>query len=93
MTSGVTVKRAAAMREVVGVSIRTLQRWRAWWLETFPRTAFWTGARARFAPAVDERRLPASLVERFTVTRGDDVETCLRFLAPITTSGGCGMAH
>src|SRR6266567_1685284 len=62
------------------------------WLETFPRTAFWTEARARFAPPVAERCLPASLVERFTVTPGDDVEPCLRFLAPITTRGGCAMA-
>lgn len=65
MTGGVTFKRAAAMRELVGVSIRTLQRWRAWWLGTFPRTAFWRGAKARFTPSVDERRLPAAMLERF----------------------------
>src|SRR5438552_8267186 len=71
MTGGVTAKRAAVMRECVGVSLRTLQRWRAWWLGTFSQTAFWRSARARFAPAVDEQRLPASLLEPFAVMPGD----------------------
>ena len=93
MTGGVTVKRAAAIRAQVGVSIRTLQRWRAWWLQTFPRTAFWREVHARFVPVVDERTLPASLVERFGGTAGaDHVEPCLRFLAPITILGGDTMA-
>ena len=38
MTGGVTAGRAARMEALVGVSLRTLQRWRAWWLRTFPRT-------------------------------------------------------
>lgn len=92
MTGGVTEKRAAAMEARVGVSIRTLQRWRAWWLRTFPRTAFWRGARARLAPPVDERRLPASLLERFAEDLVDGLQACLRFLAPITTRGLSTMA-
>jgi len=43
---------------------------------------------------VDERRLPASLLERFAEPLADGLEACLRFLAPITitTRGGCTMA-
>lgn len=93
LTGGVTAKRAAAMRQWVGVSMRTLQRWRAWWLGNFPRTVFWKGARTRFAPPVQESTLPASLVERFALTSGDALQSCLRFLAPITTRGGCAMAQ
>jgi hypothetical protein len=96
MTGGVTARRAAAMQELIGVSVRTLQRWRAWWLRTFPRTVFWKGARGLLASPVDEARLPASLIERFTEATGDPagngLVACLRFLAPLTTGGGYAMA-
>lgn len=93
MTGGVTERRAAAMRDRVGVSVRTLQRWRAWWLVTFPEKAFWREARGRLALPVDEARLPASLLERFPDQGGGDgLLACLRFLAPITTSTGYAMA-
>ncbi len=93
MTGGVTERRAAAMRELVGVSVRTLQRWRAWWLKTFPETVFWRQARGRLASPVDEGRLPASLLERFAGEGGGDgLLACLRFLAPMTTSPRYAMA-
>ncbi|HSW29235.1 MAG TPA: hypothetical protein VLH75_07035 [Longimicrobiales bacterium] len=92
MTGGVTARRAAAMRELIGVSVRTLQRWRAWWLGSFPRTVVWRGARGLLAPPVDEARLPASLLERFTDPGGDGLVACLGFLAPMTMRGGYAMA-
>ena len=94
MTGGVTAGRAARMEALVGVSVRTLQRWRAWWLRTFPRTVFWKEARGR-VPSVDESRLPASLLERFSARveeAGDGLVRCLAFLFPITTRGGCTVA-
>lgn len=84
MTGGVTAKRAARMRALVGVDVRTLGRWRAWWLRTFPKTTFWKGARAQLVPPVDEGRLPASLLERFADPWGEGLVPCLHFLAPIT---------
>jgi hypothetical protein len=87
MTGGVTAKRAAAMHQLVGVSLRTLNRWRAWWLRAMPRTAFWREARARFASLVDEGGLPASLLERFAGSDAERVVACLRFLAPLTSGG------
>ena len=96
MTAGVTAKRAAVLREQVGVSLRTLQRWRAWWLRALPRTAFWRGARAGFMPPIDVSQLPTSLLECFARNAGHALdlalERCLRFLAPITISDGCAMA-
>jgi hypothetical protein len=95
MTGGVTEKRARRMRDLVGVSVRTLQRWRAWWLRTFPRTAFWKEARSRFATPVEGSRMPTSLLERFSDSPGSSdsgLVACLRFLAPITISGGGTMA-
>jgi hypothetical protein len=92
MTGGVTEKRAERMRALVSVDRRTLQRWRAWWLKSFPETAFWRGARAKLIPPVDEQRLPASLLERFGGRQGEELVACLRFLAPITTGTRWAMA-
>jgi len=91
MTGGVTAGRAARMEALMGVSIRTLQRWRAWWLRTFPQTHFWKEGRGRLVPRVEESRLPASLLERFGTAAeqvGDGLVGCLRFLCPITTREG-----
>ena len=85
MVHGITEKRAAVLHELVGLTIRTLARWRTWWRKTFPQTTFWRGAGARFAPPVDESLLPASLLERFSqATAADRLLAVLRFLGPLT---------
>jgi len=92
MIEGITVKRAAALFELVGVSIRTLARWRAWWRETFPQTPFWRAARARFTPPVGRWCLPASLLQRFE--GGGEAQralSALRFLLPLTGGSNCPM--
>ena len=65
MLGGITPTRAAELRAWLGVSRRTLQRWRAWWQGTFVASAFWRGAQGRFMPPVAITTLPASLLERF----------------------------
>ena len=92
MIHGISEKRAAEFRDLVGVSVRTLRRWRTWWRQAFPKSGFWKTARARFATAVDPCRLPASLLERFG--QSGEVECALRalkFLAPLTAGSGCPM--
>ena len=73
------------LQELVGVDRRSLERWRRWWREIFTATPFWQNARAAFMPPVDEQRIPAALLERFS---GRGVEkrmtALLRFLAPLT---------
>lgn len=84
---GVTGRRAAELREVVGVSLRTLKRWRRWWLEEFSRTRFWRAERARFAAPLEGGGLPAALVERFAAARAPEgLGRLLAFLSPLTTS-------
>ena len=84
MISGITEKRAAELYELVGVTIRTLARWREWWRKTFPRTVFWQGSRARFMPPADEWLLPASLLECFRQpTESGLLLAVLKFLAPL----------
>lgn len=85
LRDGLTARRVRALREQLGVDIRTLRRWRCWWQEAFVESAFWRAARARFAPPLAEAALPGALLERFTaeVSPGSLVQA-LQFLAPIS---------
>ncbi len=91
MRHGVTPARMRKLREYLGVSRRTVERWRRWWHETFAEGAFWQAARAAFMPPVDPGALPASLLERFASDGEARLVTLLRFLGPIT--GGAGIAQ
>ena len=89
MMHGINEERAVRLGALVGVSRRTLLRWRSWWLEVFPHSGFWQGARGRFGSPVDPVRLPASLLERFGQPRDSECALgTLKFLAPLT--GGSG---
>jgi hypothetical protein len=85
MLGGITRTRAAQLRAWLGVSRRTLQRWRAWWQGTFVASAFWRGAQGRFMPPVAIETLPASLLERFAGDERARLLHTLAFLAPLTT--------
>ena len=92
MIHGITEKRAAVLRDLVGVSIRTLARWRDWWRKAFPQSSFWQAMRARFVPPVEESLLPASLLERFRwPTESDRLLAALKFLVPLTVGSNCPM--
>ena len=68
----------------LGVSRRTVARWREWWLRSFAAGRFWKAASAAFMPPVQPSRLPASLLERFAGSAEERLVALLRFLAPIT---------
>lgn len=88
MQSGVTDSRIDELRLSLGVTRRTLQRWRHWWRETFVKTQFWQIARGRFMPPIEHAALPAGLLERFQ--RGDprsQLVLCLLFLDPLSVPG------
>ena len=78
--------RAARRRlsDHLGVSRRTVARWREWWLQSFAAGRFWKSASAAFMPPVQPSRLPASLLERFAGSAEERLVALLRFLAPIT---------
>ncbi len=93
MRHGATPARMRKLREHLGVSRRTVERWRRWWRDTFAESAFWRAARAAFMPPVETGLLPVSLLERFA---GDDearLLALLRFLGPITGGAGLAQAH
>lgn len=91
MRHGATPARMRKLREHLGVSRRTVERWRKWWREAFAESPFWRAAAAAFMPPVKAGLLPVSLLERFG---GDDearLVALLRLLGPIT--GGAGLAQ
>lgn len=72
------------LAQVLSVSARTVQRWRQWWREQFPRTDLWQALRARFMPPVDLAALPNALLARFAGMPAESMLHLLRFLIPLT---------
>jgi len=87
MQHGISAFRAKRLKELFGASRQTLERWRAWWLETFRSSRFWQTLRGRFMPVVDEGALPMSMLERFAQAGQDGpMGALLRVLQPISTA-------
>ena len=91
MRHGASPARMRTLRELFGVSRRTVERWRKWWATAFAEGPFWKAAAASFLPAVEVARLPASLLERFLGDEEERLILLLRFLGPVT--GGASTAH
>jgi hypothetical protein len=87
MQSGLTPARAQQLQDLVGVSRRTVGRWRAWWCSVFTESPFWR-AHGALVPPVTTADLPASLLKRFTGDIEQQLLSLLRFLRPITTGVG-----
>jgi len=85
---GVTPRRMDRLHRVLGVSRRTLLRWRSWWRGTFVATRCWREARGRIVPALDEAELVRSLWDRFSGDVAARLALMLRVLSPVTASPG-----
>jgi hypothetical protein len=82
---GGSTKRLARLRKLFGVAPRTVQRWRRWWRETFPRTRCWKQMRGLLRAPAAEAELPDAVLDAL---RGDEHERLLgmlRLLLPLTT--------
>jgi len=62
---------------------RTVRRWRDFWQSAFIAGEFWQRQRANFMPPLDEGRLPASVLERFSGDFFQRLTATLLWLAPI----------
>ena len=87
MQSGLSAVRMKRLKALVGVSRRTVMRWREWWHGAFAESPFWRAHRA-LAPAGSTADLPASLLRSFDGAIERQLILLLRFLAPITTGHG-----
>lgn len=85
LQQGPTKKSVTKLSGLLGINRRTLVRWRRWWSALFGKSRFWASLRGRFAPAVDEAAMPASLLSRMVATGEPAVVTLLRLLAPAST--------
>lgn len=81
LESGPARAKARVLEESVGVSVRTLRRWRRWWQSIFPRTRFWLAARARLSPPVEEKDLPRALLDRFCRKENDPPDRSVERIA------------
>jgi hypothetical protein len=88
MQHGATAARRR-LSDLLGVSRRTVARWRQWWLSVFTAGRFWKAASAAFMPPADPTCLPLSLLDRFPGTVEERLLALLRLLAPIT--GGASL--
>jgi hypothetical protein len=82
---GPSKKSVTKLSALLGISRRTLVRWRRWWSTTFVASRFWTSLRGRLVPAVDGATMPGSLLSRMRATDEPAVVMILRLLAPIST--------
>ena len=82
---GPTPARLRSLEESVGLSRRTILRWRVWWSEAFTDTPFWRAAEGQLMPPVERTLLPLALLERFAGSARDRLLALLRYLAPITS--------
>ena len=90
---GLRPGRVAWLHRVLGVSRRTLGRWRLWWRRTFVETRCWREVRGRIVPAIDEERLVRSLWDRFRGNLRDRLLLVLRLLSPVTARPGCDLVQ
>jgi hypothetical protein len=85
---GVTSWRARILRQHLGMSKSTLERWRQWWREQLPATEFWDRVRGELPPTLRLDRLPQSLLAVFAGIVRVRLLALVRWLASITT-GSC----
>lgn len=87
LTQQLSRRRRAALGARLGVSERTLERWRHWWCSTLPATPWWRVARSRFVPPAQSQLLPSSLLARFVgLGHGEALIAALHFLTPCSLS-------
>jgi len=90
MRHGPSPRRVRELSELFGVDERTVVRWRVFWREHFPQTAFWKVNRGRLVPRIDISKLPSALLTAF-IHGGNSREEwrhLMEFLSPITITGG-----
>lgn len=87
LRQGVTPTRLSKLEQLLGVSRKTVARWRRWWLDIFVRTTFWKSRRGQLRSPISYSKLPLSLLEAFEVEGKQQKLVCvLRFLSPLTTT-------
>jgi hypothetical protein len=78
---------ARELQRLLGVSRRTLVRWRQWWTQEFPRTSLWRSVRSRLMPRIVLVQLPQGLLDRLSPKEPTvRLAQALRLLSPLSVS-------
>jgi hypothetical protein len=78
---------AQQLQRSLGVSRRTVLRWRRWWTQEFPRTQLWRSLRSRLMPPIVPAQLPHGLLDRLhSKAPTKRLAQALRLLSPLSTS-------
>lgn len=86
MRDGITPARWAKLASLYGISVRTLRRWRDWWLTTFVASTVWKQVCGRLVPPPVTEALPASWLARFVgLAEAERLQWVLACLLPLTT--------
>ena len=87
MLHGVNSWRLSKLQKLLGVSLRTLKRWRRWWADVFGPSCFFKTGKAVFGEAVQVGSLPLSLLEFFgwPDNAQETLAKVLKLLRPITS--------
>jgi hypothetical protein len=95
MRQGPTPRRVHELSKLFDVDSRTIARWRVFWREQFPQTAFWKAERGQLALRVELSDLPLALLRAFFRDGDPDPQEnwkrLLSFLSPITITKGLKM--
>ena len=86
LMEGPTPKRVQRLQQLIGVSARTLRRWRRWWQESVAGSRFFAGARGAFATPIVTEALPGSLLAAFSglAEPAERLVAVLRWLTPLS---------
>jgi len=78
---------ARQLQCLLGISRRTVLRWRVWWTQEFPRTRLWRSLRSRLIPPITPAQLPQSLLDRLhSKVPTMRLAQALRLLSPLSVS-------
>ncbi len=94
LLQGPTPWRIAHLSEKLGVSRRTLVRWRKWWQEEFSKTKTWRKLRGRLAGLNPDEPMPAAILDRFNGKSAEEkfialMKLLAKLSASIAISEGC----
>ena len=86
LCSGLNLRRGHQLSEQLGVPVRTIRRWREWWLTRFTASALWCDLSGRFLPPVAARELPGALLRRAVAANdAGALAVVMRWIAPLST--------
>ena len=76
---------ARQLQCLLGISRRTVLRWRRWWTQEFTHTRLWRSLRSRLMPPIAPAQLPHGLLDRLrSKAPAMRLAQALRLLSPLS---------